>query len=83
MDHRQLRVGELKMPFLDKDFLNIYLQVEIQLNSFLKLGIWNEARVFVGPECLKKGLKAPSLKSFGRPFSERFVGSDKLMCFRH
>ena len=52
------------------------------LNSFLKLNIWNEARVLVGPKCLKSGLKAPSVEDFGAPFSESEVGPDRLMCFR-
>ena len=53
------------------------------LNSFLKLNIWNEARVLVGPSSLQKGLKAPPLEDLGAPFSERVVGPDRFICFRH
>ena len=95
--HDQNNLNYIQAPFSNEELLPFILSYLYEkgiqsliveggpflLNSFLKLGIWNEARVFVGPEYLKKGLKAPSLKSFGRPFSERFVGSDKLMCFRH
>ena len=52
------------------------------LNGFLNLNVWDEARVFIGPGDLKKGLQAPSLESFGSPFSKDMLGLDKLICYR-
>lgn len=33
------------------------------LNSFIRSGLWDEARVFIGPKKFKKGLKAPAINS--------------------
>ena len=52
------------------------------LNWFIKLNLWDEARVFIGPKKLKKGLEAPSLKSLGKGQSQELVGDDKLIRFR-
>ena len=46
------------------------------LNTFIEAGLWDEARIFTGPNELKKGIKAPSVSSAN---SEEFtIGTDKL-----
>ena len=51
------------------------------LNSFLKEGLWDEARVFTAPLTLGSGLKAPRLE-LESGYHER-IGSDTLNIYTH
>ncbi len=46
------------------------------LEGFIRMGLWDEARVFTGPEPLGGGLPSPCLT--GHRASERMVGRDQL-----
>jgi diaminohydroxyphosphoribosylaminopyrimidine deaminase/5-amino-6-(5-phosphoribosylamino)uracil reductase len=35
------------------------------INSFIKAGLWDEARIFTGKATLAKGIKAPDIEGFG------------------
>ena len=94
--HDQENLNYIQAPFSDEKLIPFILSFLYErgvqsliveggsflLNSFLKLENWNEARVFIGPEDLKKGIKAPSLKKLGTPFSDSLVGLDRLLCFK-
>ena len=74
----------------DKDFitslLNALFELSIQsiiieggsklLNSFIEVGAWNEARIFVGEKEFKKGIEAPVFDKTGAEIE--IVGVDKL-----
>jgi diaminohydroxyphosphoribosylaminopyrimidine deaminase/5-amino-6-(5-phosphoribosylamino)uracil reductase len=47
------------------------------LNSFIEAGLWDEARIFTGPENLKNGIKAPIVT--GESHEELNIGNDKLL----
>ena len=46
------------------------------LNLFIKAGLWDEARVFTGPQNWNSGIPAPKL--FGKPAETQNVGPDVL-----
>ena len=46
------------------------------LNLFIKAGLWDEARVFTGPQNWNSGIPAPKL--FGKPGETQTVGPDVL-----
>lgn len=46
------------------------------LNLFIKAGLWDEARIFSGPENWKEGLPAPLIK--GKPDERMNIGPDIL-----
>lgn len=46
------------------------------LNLFIKAGLWDEARVFTGPQNWNSGILAPKL--FGKPGERQNVGPDVL-----
>ena len=46
------------------------------LNLFIKAGLWDEARVFTGPQNWNSGISAPKL--FGKPGETQTVGPDVL-----
>lgn len=74
----------------DKNFaislLNALVELSIQsiiieggsklLTSFIKVGLWNEARIFVGPKEFKNGIKAPVFNKAN--VEELTIGTDKL-----
>ncbi len=47
------------------------------LNSFIEANLWDEARIFIGPKVLEKGIKAPSIR--GEAASEDSIANDKLL----
>jgi diaminohydroxyphosphoribosylaminopyrimidine deaminase/5-amino-6-(5-phosphoribosylamino)uracil reductase len=47
------------------------------LNSFIEEGLWDEARIFMGPAYLKKGIESPGIK--GVIVDELTIGDDKLL----
>jgi diaminohydroxyphosphoribosylaminopyrimidine deaminase/5-amino-6-(5-phosphoribosylamino)uracil reductase len=51
------------------------------LNSFLSTGLWDEARVFINPQTLGKGFKAPAKPAM--PFSSQPVGEDELHIYKN
>ena len=51
----------------------------LTLDSFIRQGLWDEARVFVGTPVFEKGLKAPILPE--KPFREERIASDRLLWF--
>ena len=50
------------------------------LQSFIDIGLWDEARVFVGNKNLKNGVHAPKIKE--KYISEEMVSSDLLRRYR-
>ena len=50
------------------------------LQSFIDIGLWDEARVFVGNKNLKNGVHAP--KIIEKHKSEEMVSSDLLRRYR-
>jgi diaminohydroxyphosphoribosylaminopyrimidine deaminase/5-amino-6-(5-phosphoribosylamino)uracil reductase len=51
------------------------------LNSFIEMGLWDEARVFTGRVRFGEGLSAPVLS--GAPLEELNVGEDSLHIYRN
>ncbi|MBT8321477.1 MAG: dihydrofolate reductase family protein, partial [Eudoraea sp.] len=51
------------------------------LNLFLEEDLWDEARVFIGPEPMHEGLQAPVLKEKNVESFE--IGPDQLKIFRN
>ena len=51
------------------------------LENFISLGLWDEARVFVGSPFFGSGIVAPSLGT--SPVSEQMIGDDRLYYFKH
>ncbi len=49
------------------------------LNSFIEIGSWDEARVFISDKKTEKGIKAPVLKT--NPISKENINGDKLLTF--
>ena len=47
------------------------------LNSFIEAGLWDEARIFTGPDDLEKGIRSPEIN--GITEGEFFIGNDKLL----
>ena len=47
------------------------------LNSFIQAGLWDEARIFTGPDDLEKGLRSPEIS--GIKYGEFYIGNDKLL----
>lgn len=47
------------------------------LNSFIEIGVWDEARVFISDKKIGKGVNAPVLKS--NPISKENILGDKLL----
>ena len=70
-----------------KQIIDILYKLEVQsiiveggtitLQKFINMGIWDEARVFIGSSKFKKGLKAPVMN--GNKTNEKIVGSDRLL----
>jgi diaminohydroxyphosphoribosylaminopyrimidine deaminase/5-amino-6-(5-phosphoribosylamino)uracil reductase len=50
------------------------------LQSFIDIGLWDEARVFVGNKNLENGVHAPKIKE--KYISEEMVSSDLLKRYR-
>ena len=50
------------------------------INSFLKAGLWDEARVFVAPKKFEKGIRAPVIE--GSPVEEAIIQDDKLLLYK-
>jgi len=46
------------------------------LNSFIEVGLWDEARIFTGQSLLPEGIRAPVC--YGRPMQPTTVGEDTL-----
>jgi diaminohydroxyphosphoribosylaminopyrimidine deaminase/5-amino-6-(5-phosphoribosylamino)uracil reductase len=51
------------------------------LNSFLKVGLWDEIRIFTSPKQFGSGVAAPQLKLL--PASETTSGPDRLTIYRN
>ena len=51
------------------------------LNLFISADLWDEARVFTGPECWAKGIASPVLR--GESFEPINVGPDTLQVWRN
>ena len=51
------------------------------LNLFISADLWDEARVFTGPECWAKGIASPVLH--GELFEPINVGPDTLQVWRN
>lgn len=51
------------------------------LQSFIDVGLWDEARIFTGTSFFKKGLKAPVLS--GKLIASKTIGSDRLKILRN
>ncbi|HET8753070.1 MAG TPA: dihydrofolate reductase family protein, partial [Salinimicrobium sp.] len=51
------------------------------LQTFIDMGLWDEARVFSGKSQFKKGIKAPNFS--GTIISEERIGTDILKMFRN
>jgi diaminohydroxyphosphoribosylaminopyrimidine deaminase/5-amino-6-(5-phosphoribosylamino)uracil reductase len=47
------------------------------LATFIEAGLWDEARIFTGPDRLALGIKAPQIS--GRTVTETSAGKDKLL----
>ncbi len=47
------------------------------LNSFIEAGLWDEARIFTGPDDLENGIRSPEIN--GMTEGEFFIGTDKLL----
>ena len=47
------------------------------LNTFIQYNLWNEARIFIAPECWGKGIVAPVLTN-SELFSEEQFGDNLL-----
>jgi diaminohydroxyphosphoribosylaminopyrimidine deaminase/5-amino-6-(5-phosphoribosylamino)uracil reductase len=47
------------------------------INSFIEAGLWDEARIFTGPDDLKKGIRSPEITGIAN--GEFFIGNDKLL----
>ena len=50
------------------------------LNSFIRLGLWDEARVFTGPKKLIEGLTAPEIRDI-EPSIRSQMGDDLLQVY--
>lgn len=50
------------------------------LNTYINADIWDEARVFTGPEEFGNGIKAPELTI--KPVESRNIGEDELLIYR-
>lgn len=48
----------------------------VTLDLFIKAGLWDETRIFTGPEEWKQGISAPALP--GKPKYNSIIGSDRL-----
>jgi diaminohydroxyphosphoribosylaminopyrimidine deaminase/5-amino-6-(5-phosphoribosylamino)uracil reductase len=53
------------------------------LQSFIDLGLWDEARVFISPQTFRLGIKAPLLPSTSTPSSSQAIDTDTLLLYRH
>lgn len=51
------------------------------LKGFAASGLWDEARIFIGPSALKEGGVAPDLNNF--PKEEQRIGDDRLVWVRN
>ncbi len=51
------------------------------LTSFIKADLWDEARIFKGPNSFRIGLKAPEIK--GKEISQTQIGRDTLSILRN
>lgn len=49
------------------------------LQTFINVGLWDEARIFKGNSAFGSGIKAPSLK--GHKIASHFIGADELKIF--
>jgi diaminohydroxyphosphoribosylaminopyrimidine deaminase/5-amino-6-(5-phosphoribosylamino)uracil reductase len=47
------------------------------LNSFIEAGLWDEARIFTGPDTLEKGIRSPEISGIAE--GEFCIGNDKLL----
>jgi len=52
----------------------------ILLSSFLKMNLWDEARVFIGSKLFYEGLKAPEFN--GKLVSDEIICHDRLLVFK-
>lgn len=50
------------------------------LNSFIKAGLWDEARVIISPKQFKEGIPAPKLVS--KPYKRALIKGDKIYFYR-
>jgi diaminohydroxyphosphoribosylaminopyrimidine deaminase/5-amino-6-(5-phosphoribosylamino)uracil reductase len=50
------------------------------LNSFIIAGLWNEARIFTGPQALGSGISAPVLQNAAIK-EQYYAGADRLQIF--
>ena len=51
------------------------------INSFIEAGLWDEARIFTGPQHLKQGIKSPGIN--GLNMGEFKIGNDKLSILKN
>nr|WP_258102643.1 bifunctional diaminohydroxyphosphoribosylaminopyrimidine deaminase/5-amino-6-(5-phosphoribosylamino)uracil reductase RibD [Marinoscillum sp. MHG1-6] len=51
------------------------------LQSFIKVNLWDEARVFTSETKFERGIAAPVLND--EPFEEQKIGSDQLTCYQN
>jgi diaminohydroxyphosphoribosylaminopyrimidine deaminase/5-amino-6-(5-phosphoribosylamino)uracil reductase len=51
------------------------------LNTFIRANLWDEARILIGPEEIKKGITAPNLDK--KPFKSFSVGLDLIEFYRN
>lgn len=54
---------------------------KILLESFLKINLWDEARVIIGNKIFHKGLRGPDLP--GRPYVSELIDKDQLLIFKN
>ncbi|PST83041.1 bifunctional diaminohydroxyphosphoribosylaminopyrimidine deaminase/5-amino-6-(5-phosphoribosylamino)uracil reductase RibD [Pedobacter yulinensis] len=64
------------------DIQSVIIEGGIQiLNLFIEAGLWDEARVFTGPQSWEAGLEAPHLQ--GRLLEQLEVGADELNIYKN
>jgi len=51
------------------------------LNTFISIGIWDEARIFTGNKEFKDGVKAPEI--YGDTFSSTYINNDHLLILKN
>lgn len=74
--------GQVLKELYERNVLSIIIEGGAMLiSSFVKKGLWDEARVFVGNKFFGDGVKAPEFK--GELFSYDEVGDSKLFTYRN
>jgi diaminohydroxyphosphoribosylaminopyrimidine deaminase/5-amino-6-(5-phosphoribosylamino)uracil reductase len=82
IDFSQTVAAQICDTLFKRDIQSVIIEGgAITLSTFIKVDLWDEARIFTGNQSFQKGLKAPKIK--GKKISQSDIGQDTLCILRN